>query len=256
LQAKLALQGTVQDIRAQGALTLRELPVAAQARVALFEALPLTGFTLHATALELATLVDAAPNATLEITVEGEQVAARALQGTLTLRNPTPGTLDTKRLPLHALSARFAAEPGLLQQLDIDPGKLYFAGPLDNPGLDIRAMRKNQQVEAGVEVTGTARDPHVRLVSDPEVPDVEKLAWLTLGRPVEGRQPIRRADAAALRRGAGHRGGHRLVPEPRRAAGRARRGHALALDGGGSAGRRARSRNRRRRARCPCRAAR
>ncbi|HEU5283026.1 MAG TPA: translocation/assembly module TamB domain-containing protein, partial [Burkholderiales bacterium] len=83
------------------------------------------------------------------------------------------------------------------RKLDIDPGKLYFAGPLDNPGLDIRAMRKNQQVEAGVEVTGTARDPRVRLVSDPEVPDVEKLAWLTLGRPVEaGNQ----SDAQTLQR--------------------------------------------------------
>jgi translocation and assembly module TamB len=83
------------------------------------------------------------------------------------------------------------------RKLDIDPGKLYFAGPLDNPGLDIRAMRKNQQVEAGVEVTGTARDPRVRLVSDPEVSDVEKLAWLTLGRPIEaGNQ----SDAQTLQR--------------------------------------------------------
>ncbi len=46
-------------------------------------------------------------------------------------------------------------------------------------------MRKNQTVEAGVEVTGTARDPRVRLVSNPEVSDPDKLAWLVLGRQAE-----------------------------------------------------------------------
>ena len=61
---------------------------------------------------------------------------------------------------------------------------MYFTGPLDNPGLEIRAMRLHQQVEAGVEITGTARDPRLRLVSKPEVPDGEKLAWLVLGRNV------------------------------------------------------------------------
>jgi translocation and assembly module TamB len=71
------------------------------------------------------------------------------------------------------------------RKLDIDPGALYFAGPVDNPALDIRAMRKNQAVEAGVEITGTARNPQIRLVSVPDVPDMEKLSWLTLGRRLD-----------------------------------------------------------------------
>jgi translocation and assembly module TamB len=71
------------------------------------------------------------------------------------------------------------------RKLDIDPGALYFAGPVDNPALDIRAMRRNQAVEAGVEITGTARNLEVRLVSVPEVPDMEKLSWLTLGRKLD-----------------------------------------------------------------------
>jgi translocation and assembly module TamB len=71
------------------------------------------------------------------------------------------------------------------KKLDIDPGALYFAGPLDNPALDIRAMRKNQAVEAGVEITGTARNMEIRLVSVPDVPDMEKLSWLTLGRKLD-----------------------------------------------------------------------
>ncbi|QKS29937.1 MAG: translocation/assembly module TamB domain-containing protein [Candidatus Accumulibacter similis] len=68
------------------------------------------------------------------------------------------------------------------QKLEIERGILNFHGLIDNPGLNIRAVRANLPVEAGVEVTGTARRPIVRLVSDPEVPDAEKLSWLVLGQ--------------------------------------------------------------------------
>lgn len=70
-------------------------------------------------------------------------------------------------------------------KLQIDAGVLNFSGPIDNPGLSIVALRKNQDVQAGVEVSGTAKDPRVRLVSNPDVPDPEKLSWLVLGRKVE-----------------------------------------------------------------------
>jgi len=91
------------------------------------------------------------------------------------------------------------------QRLSIDEGKLYFSGPIDNPGLSIRAMRKNQAVEAGVAVTGTARDPEVALVSNPQVPDAEKLSWLVLGRPVEatGTADAEKLQAAAVALAAG-----------------------------------------------------
>jgi translocation and assembly module TamB len=68
------------------------------------------------------------------------------------------------------------------QRLDIERGRLVFDGPIDNPALDVLALRKNLAVEAGVEVTGTARAPQVRLTSRPPVPDAEKLSWLVLGR--------------------------------------------------------------------------
>jgi translocation and assembly module TamB len=71
------------------------------------------------------------------------------------------------------------------QKLTIDRGQLIFDGPLDNPALDVVALRKNLAVEAGVEVTGTARFPRVRLVSNPPVPDNEKLAWLITGQGLD-----------------------------------------------------------------------
>jgi translocation and assembly module TamB len=71
------------------------------------------------------------------------------------------------------------------QRLDIVRGVLNFQGPVDNPGLNILAMRKNQEVEAGVAISGSAQAPSVKLVSNPTVPDSEKLSWLVLGHGIE-----------------------------------------------------------------------
>ncbi len=81
------------------------------------------------------------------------------------------------------------------QRLTIDRGRLIFDGPLDNPALDVVALRKNLAVEAGVSLTGTVRVPRVQLTSNPPVPDAEKLSWLITGQaPGNGSA----ADAAAL----------------------------------------------------------
>lgn len=71
------------------------------------------------------------------------------------------------------------------QKLEIENGALHFKGPLDNPGINIRALRKHLAVEAGVELKGTARAPIIELVSNPEVPAGDKLSWLVLGRPLD-----------------------------------------------------------------------
>ena len=70
------------------------------------------------------------------------------------------------------------------QKLTIDRGRLIFDGPLDNPALDVVALRKNLQVEAGVEVTGTVKVPRVRITSNPAVPENEALSWLITGQPL------------------------------------------------------------------------
>lgn len=67
------------------------------------------------------------------------------------------------------------------QALQVQRGLVNFQGLLDDPGLNIRAVRPGLAVEAGVEVSGTARAPVVRLVSSPEVPDADKLSWMLLG---------------------------------------------------------------------------
>jgi translocation and assembly module TamB len=71
---------------------------------------------------------------------------------------------------------------GYGQDLAIERGVLTFSGPIENPQLNVLALRKGLAVEAGVEILGTTTHPRVRLVSSPDVPEPEKLSWLVLGR--------------------------------------------------------------------------
>ena len=68
------------------------------------------------------------------------------------------------------------------QRLDIEQGLLRFTGVIDNPSLDILAIRPNLSQRVGVQILGTALLPRVRLYAEPELPDAEKLSWLVLGR--------------------------------------------------------------------------
>jgi translocation and assembly module TamB len=113
---------------------------------------------------------------------------------------------------IRVISGNYAAYG---QKLAIDHGVLTFSGPYDNPSLDILAVRRptnNEQpsetnVEAGVEVRGTALAPTARLVSTPSVPDSEKLFWLVLGHGIQGTSggeaDVLGAAASALLSGSG-----------------------------------------------------
>jgi translocation and assembly module TamB len=78
---------------------------------------------------------------------------------------------------------------GYGQKLAIERGVLTFNGPLDNPQLDVLALRTGLPVEAGVEILGTTTRPRARLVSRPDVPEAEKLSWLVLGRGASDASP-------------------------------------------------------------------
>jgi translocation and assembly module TamB len=105
------------------------------------------------------------------------------------------------------------------QKLSIERGVLSFSGPYDNPALNILALRKRPEgeqltetnVEAGVEIRGSAMSPVAKLVSTPSVPDSEKLSWLVLGHGMEGTSGneagVLSAAAGALLGGQGGSGG-------------------------------------------------
>jgi translocation and assembly module TamB len=73
------------------------------------------------------------------------------------------------------------------QQLQVTQGRINFAGPVDNPGLNITATRPNLPtgIEVGVTISGSARRPLVKLSSTPAMPDTEILSWLVLGQPLD-----------------------------------------------------------------------
>ena len=125
-----------------------------------------------------------------ELQFSGEGFEAR-LGGQLRLLTLPTGVLQA-RGTFYAVNGTYFA---FGQRLTIQQGRLIFDGPLDNPGLDIIALRTNAQVEAGLEITGTVRNPHVRLTSNPPVPDNEKLSWLMTG---QGLDRASRSDIAAI----------------------------------------------------------
>jgi len=103
--------------------------------------------------------------------------AALLLAGTLNIKSgpgQPPQGFGTVRV-VNGVYEAFGAK------LTIEQGILAFQGPLDNPGLNIIAMRREREVEAGVQVTGNVRVPRIDLVSSPNLPEEEKLSWLVFG---------------------------------------------------------------------------
>lgn len=74
------------------------------------------------------------------------------------------------------------------QELTVERGRLAFAGgPIDNPGLEIRAVRQvADDVRVGLEVGGTAKSPEVTIFSEPPMPESDALTYLVLGQPLGG----------------------------------------------------------------------
>lgn len=86
------------------------------------------------------------------------------------------------------------------QKLEIERGQISFTGAIDNPRLDVLAIRPGlDDVRVGVTVTGTALNPRIKLYADPDMRDSDKLSWLVLGRAPES---LGRGDTALLQRAA------------------------------------------------------
>jgi len=70
------------------------------------------------------------------------------------------------------------------RKLNIERGKLMFAGtPLDDPQLDILAVRKLQDVTAKLAITGTAQHPKLDVFTDPAMSQTDAMSYLLTGKP-------------------------------------------------------------------------
>ncbi|WP_343162715.1 translocation/assembly module TamB domain-containing protein [Oleiagrimonas sp. C23AA] len=78
------------------------------------------------------------------------------------------------------------------QDLTISQGRLLFAGtPINNPGLDIRAVRKlnpnatiDQGQEVGLQIRGTAQRPIMTVFSNPAMEQSDALSYMITGKPL------------------------------------------------------------------------
>ncbi len=100
------------------------------------------------------------------------------LAGQLRVQNTTRNKLQLNG----SITAQDTTFKAYGQDLTVKRGIVSFQGPLDDPELNVLALREGLQVEAGVEIMGSVRHPQVKLVSTPNVPDTEKLSWIVLGR--------------------------------------------------------------------------
>lgn len=111
--------------------------------------------------------------------VRGRGIDTR-VAGELTLRSTLAGgEAPTVTGTLRTVGGQYRAYG---QQLEIERGEMRFTGAYDNPSLDILAIRPKLAQRVGVQITGNALLPRVRLYADPDLPDAEKLSWLVLGR--------------------------------------------------------------------------
>jgi translocation and assembly module TamB len=102
------------------------------------------------------------------------------LAGSISIRNLQTDTLIGNGV----LELRNGRYEGYGQKLAIQRGRLLFAGPLDDPSLDIQATRTVGEVIAGLELTGNAESPQSRLFSTPAMSDTEILSYLVTGKPL------------------------------------------------------------------------
>ena len=69
------------------------------------------------------------------------------------------------------------------QSLAIRQGRFVFLGALDNPGVDVRAVRQINAQTVGVQMGGTLKSMNSSLFSSPNLSEIDILAMLATGRP-------------------------------------------------------------------------
>jgi translocation and assembly module TamB len=113
------------------------------------------------------------------------QIKALGFQGRLT------GDLHVSGIPSDVLigNGQITIKDGSYvaygQLLKVDNGKIRFSGPIDNPELDIKAVRHGKEVTAGLYIEGNVSSPQATLFSDPDMSQDNILSYLILGKPIE-----------------------------------------------------------------------
>jgi translocation and assembly module TamB len=113
------------------------------------------------------------------------------LSGSLVALSNEAGPRVDGRIDL--VNARYEAYG---QDLSVERGRLLFAGPADNPDVDLLAVRQSRDktVNAYIQVNGPLAKPISRVYSDPPLQSAEVLAYLLTGRGLENANQREGAD--------------------------------------------------------------
>jgi translocation and assembly module TamB len=130
--------------------------------------------------------------------------------GSLRVRDMT-GKLTTARGELNVLDGKYKLYG---MELGVERGQLLFAGgPIDTPGLNIRASRHTDDVRVGVDVGGTLPEPTLSMFSSPSMPQSEIIAYLLTGKPMADMDAASGQKASALGDAFALAGGNLLTGE-------------------------------------------
>ena len=100
------------------------------------------------------------------------------LSGRLTVRSGF-GQGTTATGELYVQKGQYSA---YARRLTIQSGRLFFrGGPLDNPGIEIRAVRRYPDVTAGINVSGTLKQPQVSFFSNPSLSQSQIMSLILSG---------------------------------------------------------------------------
>jgi translocation and assembly module TamB len=89
------------------------------------------------------------------------------------------------------------------RKLDIERGRLIFTGgSIDDPGIDVRAVKEFPDVKAGVNVRGTLLQPRMTFFSDPPLPQSQIASLVLAGGSLDSASRSSGAGNAALGQGA------------------------------------------------------
>jgi translocation and assembly module TamB len=125
-----------------------------------------------------------------DVRIEGAGLSAK-LTGELKAQNNSNGQLWVEG----ELSVQDGKYRAYHQNLTIEHGQVLFNGPIDKPGIQLRASRQAGDYQAGVEVTGTLEKANLQVFSTPALSDSDALGVLITGRRL---QDISGAQAAML----------------------------------------------------------
>ncbi|NND43823.1 MAG: hypothetical protein HKN58_00770 [Xanthomonadales bacterium] len=109
------------------------------------------------------------------------------------------------------------------QKLTIESGTLTFTGPLDNPLVDVRAIRQVEAftgpVTAGIHLTGRANAIQSTVYSKPAMAEAEALSYLMLGQPLSQATSSQGSQLSGAALGLGLRHANRITDQVGRSVG-------------------------------------